>query len=145
MPFIPVLIFAFSLLCPEGALASGSKAQKINRETASKMPSRVLSFLCRESPDSSEGAIGMAHMSIDLRDSTLGAFSMSLYLRSPDGYQARTLSGTYTTVPGGFIFRTRWQGPSSNFVLIHLHPGDKTLFPGLPKQSCELSGQLESQ
>lgn len=135
-----LLLLALTLSMP--ALA-GSKTK---RKPANKMPSRVLNFICREAAEAPESVVGMAHMSIDLRDETVGAFSMSIYVRNEKGYTPKTLSGTYTTVPGGFVFRAKWASVFGEYTMLHIHPGDKSSIPGLTnKQTCELGGQLVSE
>jgi hypothetical protein len=137
--FLPLL--ALFLALPQGAEAAPK-----NRKIANKTPSRVLNFVCRESAESPETVVGMAHMSVDLRDETVGAFSMSVYVKNEKGYAAKTITGTYTTVPGGFIYRAKWPSATGDYTLLHVHPGDKSSVPGLGnKQGCEVTGQLDSQ
>lgn len=141
-----ILTFTFAL--PAQATVkpkAEAKQVKTQRDPSSNLPSRVLTFRCHDFSEDSENILGMAHMSIDLRDSTVGAFSMSLYVRTPKGYTPKTLTGTYTSVPGGFIFRAKWRNANGDYLLLHAHPGDKSQIPGLnAKQSCEILGQLES-
>lgn len=126
---------------PELSAARAKAARKI----ANKMPSRVLTYVCRASDGEPESVIALTHMSISLNDANTGAFSSSIYLRTEKGYLPRTITGTYTTVPNGFILRTKWQGIFGEYTMIHIHPAEKTAFPGVSeKQSCEVTGQLES-
>jgi len=128
------------------AMPAATQAAPKNRKIANKMPSRVLNFVCREAADAPETVIGMAHMSIDLRDETVGAFSMSVYVKNEKGYTPKTITGTYTTVPGGFVYRAKWPNVTGEYTLIHVHAGDKSSIPGLGnKQVCEVTGQLDSQ
>jgi hypothetical protein len=105
----------------------------------------VIIFTCRDPDSGAENAIGLTHMNIDMRDNSTGAFSMSLYLRQDKGFVTKSVTGSYTTVPNGYIFRTKWRSLQGEFAMIHVHPAEKTSFPGLAgKQSCEVSGQLEA-
>jgi hypothetical protein len=126
------------------AKAPKSKS-KVSRKIANKLPSRVLTFVCRPGEGEPESVIGLTHMSIGLRDTNAGAFSSSIYLRTEKGYLPKTITGTYTTVPGGYIFRTKWQGLLGEYTMIHVHPAERSALPGIAdKQICEVSAQLES-
>jgi hypothetical protein len=107
-------------------------------------PAKVLTFQCHEEESGDLAALGVAHMSLDLRDSTTGSFSMSFYLKTGKTFSSKTLIGTFTTVPEGFVYRTQWN-PNSNYTLIHLHPADKTSVPGKKeKMACEVNASIES-
>ena len=146
------LILALSVILPAEAGAKAKKTEaaakekaKVGRKIANKMPSRVLTFVCRSGEGEPENVIALTHMSIGLHDPNVGAFSSSIYVRTEKGYLPKTITGTYTTVPNGFVLRTKYQGLTGEFTLIHVHPAEKTNLPGLSeKQSCEVTGQLES-
>lgn len=145
-------ILALSVIMPVEAGAAAKKKEavakekaKLSRKIANKMPSRVLTFLCRESEGEPENVIALTHMSIGLHDANTGAFSSSIYVRTEKGYLPKSITGTYTTVPNGFVLRTKWSGMLGEYTMIHVHPAEKTSFPGVSnKQSCEVTGQLES-
>lgn len=123
-----------------------AQAKKAKRSIATNnLPSRVITFVCREEEGAPESALGLTHMNVDLRDKSTGAFSTSLYLRSEKGFTPRNISGTYTTAPGGFILRAKWPGGQGDYVIVHIHPNEKTKFPGQPaEQACEVTALLES-
>lgn len=130
---------------PKASAAQAKGTAKPSRKIANKMPSRVFTFVCRSAEGEPENVVGLTHMSIALHDINTGAFSSSIYLRTEKSYQPSTITGTYTTVPNGFVLRTKWQGASGEYTMIHVHPAEKTTFPGMAeKQSCEVTGQLES-
>lgn len=146
---ILALVLALTVILPAeaGAAKNGAAKDKgkVSRKIANKMPSRVLTFVCRATEGDPESVIGLTHMSVGLHDANTGAFSSSVYLRTEKGYLPKTITGTYTTVPSGYVFRTKWQGILGEFTMIHIHPAEKTIFPGMTdKQSCEVTGQLES-
>jgi hypothetical protein len=90
----------------------------------------------------------MASMLTDPRDPTVGTFGMSLYLSSGKeaAYPMKTLSGTYTTVPSGYVFRAYWDNSSREYTFLNVHPRERTLFPSLnTKLACGLTGQLETR
>jgi hypothetical protein len=144
------LFFALSVMMPAEAGAAGKKTVakekgKVSRKIANKMPSRVLTFVCRSGEGEPENVVALTHMSIGLHDPNVGAFSSSIYVRNEKGYLPKTITGTYTTVPNGYVLRTKYQGLTGEFTLIHVHPAEKTILPGLSeKQTCEVTGQLES-
>jgi hypothetical protein len=146
------LFVALSVIVPAEAgakdIARKSSAKpkaSAARAIANKMPSRVLTFVCRAGEGEPENVVALTHMSIGLHDANTGAFSSSIYVRTEKGYLPRTITGTYTTVPNGFVFRTKWQGLTGEYTMIHVHPAEKTAFPGMSdKQICEVTGQLES-
>jgi hypothetical protein len=147
MRFLALFLTLFVLMPAEaGAKKAAAKEKaKVSRKIANKMPSRVLTFICRSGEGEPENVIGLTHMSIGLHDVNTGAFSSSIYLRTEKSYLPRTITGTYTTVPGGFVLRTKWQGILGEYTMIHVHPAEKTAFPGMnDKQACEVTGQLES-
>jgi hypothetical protein len=146
MRFI-LFLLAFTLALPAEAGRKSSYPPapfQESRKPASKMPTKIMTFVCREE-DGTENGIGIASMLVNLQDDTLGTFGMNLYLRSGKGYANKTLNGAYTSVPGGYVFRTRWDSSSDQYILINVHPRERTAFPGFTaKQQCEISGQLES-
>lgn len=146
------LFMALSVIMPTDAgakdvarKASPKPKASAARAIANKMPSRVLTFVCRSAEGEPENVVALTHMSIGLHDANTGAFSSSIYLRTEKGYLPRTITGTYTTVPNGFVLRSKLQGLTGEFTMIHVHPAEKTIFPGMnDKQACEVTGQLES-
>lgn len=164
--FSPVLTLVFTLLlalpahqargatpvktakpATKTAVGKGKKvaSRPAKRNLANKGPSRVLTLVCRDGEGGPENVIGLASMSPDL-DNPRGTFGMQLYVRTENGYTPKALNGTYSNVPNGFIFNTRWKNAQGgDFTLLHVHPREKTDIPGLAgKQSCEIAGQLES-
>lgn len=128
------------------ALPLPLQAKKKDRKPAGKMPSRVVTLVCRQDDQGPDSAVGLARLTVDLRDSNRGNFGLTIYLRNEQGYDTKTLHGSYTTVPGGYVLRARWNGlPDRTLVDIHAHSEEKTSLPGFAeKQGCGITGELES-
>jgi hypothetical protein len=122
-----------------------AEAAKTKRKPANtNSPSKVVTFTCKAEDSDEVAALGVTHMNLDLRDSTIGSFSMSLYWKSGKTFSSKTLVGTFTTVPEGFVYRAQWN-TGAPFTLIHLHPADRTVIPAKrEKMQCEATASLES-
>ncbi len=136
-----VMVFFLSLPVSEAKEASGKAKRKPANNNS---PAKVLTFQCKDADSDELAAIGIAHMSLDLRDTSIGTFSMSFYWKSGKTFLSKTLMGTFTTVPEGFVYRTQW-GATSPYTLIHIHPADKTTIPvKKEKLQCEGAASLDS-
>ncbi len=122
-----------------------AEAAKTKRKPAnSNSPAKVLTFECKAEDSDDVAALGVAHMNLDLRDSTVGSFSMSLYWKAGKTFSSKTLIGTFTTVPEGFVYRSQWSN-GAPYTFIHLHPADRTSLPTKKeKLQCTATASLES-
>ena len=139
--------FVFALTIALTLANSAAAAQKAQRKPAG-IASRVLTFLCRESPDSPLAALGMAHLRIDSRDPSAATFGLNIYVQTEkNSFLNKAYSGMASSVPGGYILKvTSAQGTDN--TIVHLHPAERTQLPGLPASrsaSCEISAEVQSQ
>ncbi len=146
MRFLLMIVGLTFSLPLEAARPDAPKAPKVPgaRKVANKFPTRVLTFVCHDA-DNHTAVMGIANMTIDIRDSSAGAFAASAYFRGEKGYTTKNLFGSFTSVPQGYVLRTKMKGSFGEFSLLHLHPAEKSTLPGIQDSlSCEVSAELES-
>lgn len=126
-----------------GLPAFAKKAQR--KPAAGQSPAKVITFACRETPDSPPLAIGIVHLRIDLRDPMAASFGMNLYVQTDkNSFSNKAFSGMAAAVPQGYMMRIN--NGTEPFTL-HLHPAERTLLPLLSGHplNCEPTAEVQSR
>lgn len=144
--------FATLFLALTLALGASVPAHAAKKESAKerkpaangKAVYRVISLDCRDE-NNQPTALGLAQLSVDIKNNDVGYFGLTLYVRTGKGnLTPKSLSGAYTSVPDGFVLQAAWPGAPGDQIFIHLHPRDKTLLPGVnAKLTCASDAQLD--
>lgn len=123
---------------------AAKKAKERKPAATGKAVYRVISLDCRDESNQPT-ALGLAQLSVDIKNNDTGFFGLTLYVRTGKGtLSPKSLSGAYTTVPDGYILQASWPGAPGDQIFLHLHPRDKTSLPGVnAKLSCAAEAQLE--
>lgn len=139
--FITLCLIAFSPL----ALAKDSMRAPNSLSTGEK---RVVTFHCVGEESGIKTAIGLVKMTPTKSKKFSGSFELNLSLKDPKfkgSIQTRLISDQFTFVPEGFVLRAQWKGPFTESTLIHIHPEEKTSFPGIAEKSqCAVDQELNS-
>jgi len=128
-------------------LASAKEAKRAPNYLSSG-EKRIVTFHCLGEESGTKTAIGLVKMAPTRSKNFSGSFELDLSLKGPKfkgNIQTRLVSDQFTMVPEGFVLRAQWKGTFTESTLIHLHPEEKTSFPGVAEKSqCAIDQELNS-
>jgi hypothetical protein len=119
-----------------------AEASPKKRQPANRFPTRAYTIACRG--EEADNLIALVRVTLDTKDRTTGLASATAYIREAKGYRVAELHGRFTKVANEELVLTLRQGFGAPFEFL-LDPAKESTVPGFAeKQSCEVTGKMES-